>query len=155
MFIHSFNTHLFSTYDVLNSALGAKETEVNKTGECLPTHMDIITGVAKGARLQVESDVGDRERKGLFCTTISGSLGRGHLSREQNTVRSKHGDVLRGVLQAEAVRRDELRRVGGFQYDRSSPARGTWWGTRQGNVCMPTPEGFGFQSSVMEAPRGF
>ena len=56
---------------MLNSALGAKETEVNKTGECLPTHVDTVTGVAKCARLQVESDVGDREKKGLFYTMIT------------------------------------------------------------------------------------
>lgn len=40
-------------------------------------------------------------------------------------VRSKHGTPSRGALQAEAVRRNELGRVGGLPYDRSSLSRGT------------------------------
>ena len=65
---------------MLSSTVGAKETEVRKTGKCLPSmHLGsnggkkptricvaIITVVIKCAQHQVESDVGGRERKRLF-----------------------------------------------------------------------------------------
>lgn len=79
LFIHSVNTYLLCTQDVLNSALGAEEA-VRQRDECLPsgrsgsgggkmpkqTRTDIIISVAKCAQLQAESDAGGRERRGLF-----------------------------------------------------------------------------------------